>query len=124
LPGRVVIGTSTITNEGIPDLLEAVGDLLRGLPPQAESSTGVRVYRLEVPEDDSFHVEVDEDDVYRVHGRRVERLVAMTDLASEEGTEYLQKQLQRLGVFQALEQAGVQVGDTVLIGEWETEWGV
>jgi len=50
--------------------------------------------------------------------------VAMTDLNSEEGTEHLQKQLERLGVFEALERAGVQVGDTVSIGEWETEWGV
>ena len=32
--------------------------------------------------------------------------------------------LERLGVFAALEQAGVQVGDTVFIGDWETEWGV
>jgi Obg family GTPase CgtA-like protein len=48
----------------------------------------------------------------------------MTDLASEEGTTYLQKQLERLGVFEALEKAGVEVGDTVTIGAWETEWGV
>ena len=48
----------------------------------------------------------------------------MTDLASEEGVEYLQRQLDREGVFEALEGAGVEVGDTVQIGEWETEWGV
>jgi Obg family GTPase CgtA-like protein len=36
----------------------------------------------------------------------------------------LQDQLKRLGVFEALERAGVQVGDTVNIGAWETEWGV
>jgi GTP-binding protein len=59
-----------------------------------------------------------------VRGKRVERLVAMTDLDSEEGTDHLQKQLDRLGVFEALERAGVQVGDTVSIGEWETEWGL
>jgi hypothetical protein len=27
-------------------------------------------------------------------------------------------------VFEALERAGVEVGDTVNIGAWETEWGV
>jgi Obg family GTPase CgtA-like protein len=48
----------------------------------------------------------------------------MTDLASSEGITYLQRQLERLGVFEALERAGVEVGDTVNIGEWETEWGV
>jgi GTP-binding protein len=124
LPEKLVIGTSTVTNEGIPQLLDAVADTLRRLPPQAEAPAGVRVYRLDTPDDEGFRVEAEPEGVYRVHGRRVERLVAMTDLASEEGTDYLQKQLQRLGVFEALEHAGVQVGDTVLIGEWETEWGV
>ena len=124
LPDRVVVGTSTVTNEGIPQLLDAVADALRQLPREEERPSGVRVYRLDSAADDSFRVEAVEEGVYRVHGKRVERLVAMTDLASEEGTDYLQKQLQRLGVFEALEHAGVQVGDTVLIGEWETEWGV
>jgi GTP-binding protein len=124
LPEKLVIGTSTVTNEGIPRLLDAIADTLRQLPRQAEAPAGVRVYRLDTPDDEGFRVEAEPEGVYRVRGRRVERLVAMTDLASEEGTDYLQKQLQRLGVFEALEHAGVQVGDTVLIGEWETEWGV
>jgi GTP-binding protein len=124
LADRRVIGTSTVTNEGIHLLLDAVAEVLRDLPRGEEPAPGVRVYRLEASEDDGFQVEGVEEGLYRVHGKRVERLVAMTDLASEEGTGYLQKQLQRLGVFQALEQAGVQVGDTVFIGDWETEWGV
>lgn len=124
LADRLVVGTSTVTNEGIPALLDAVAEALRNLPREEEPPAGVRVYRLEAGDDDSFHVEDVEEGVYRVRGRRVERLVAMTDLDSEAGTDYLQKQLQRLGVFAALEEAGVEVGDTVLIGEWETEWGV
>jgi GTP-binding protein len=84
----------------------------------------VRVYRPAAEEESGFGVEAVEPGVYRVRGKRVERLVAMTDLNSEEGIEYLQRQLDRLGVFEALEQAGVQVGDTVAIGEWETEWSV
>jgi GTP-binding protein len=59
-----------------------------------------------------------------VRGKRIERLVAMTDLESDDGVAYLQQQLGRLGVFDALERAGVQVGDTVHIGNWETEWGL
>jgi GTP-binding protein len=124
LPDRVVIGTSTMTNEGVPALLDAVAAALSSLPREDEDDTGVRVYTLSTAEDDGFSVEAVEEGVYRVHGKRVERLVAMTDLASEEGTDHLQKQLERLGVFDALERAGVQVGDTVHIGQWETEWGV
>jgi GTP-binding protein len=85
----------------------------------------VRVYRLaSADSDEGFHVEATEEGLYRVRGKRVERMVAMTDLKSEEGVDYLQKQLERLGVFEALERAGVEIGDTVQIGAWETEWGV
>ena len=106
-------------------LVAAVARRLNELPPEEPAADGgVRVYRLAPQADDGFQVEAAATGLYRVRGRRVERLVAMTDLASEEGTDHLQKQLDRLGVFEALERAGVQVGDTVQIGEWETEWGV
>ena len=126
LPDRTVIGISTVTNMGIASLLETVARTLAGLPrPSSETaSSAVRVYRPAAEEDSGFGVEGVEPGVYRVRGKRVERLVAMTDLGSEEGVEYLQRQLDRLGVFEALQQAGVQVGDTVAIGEWETEWSV
>jgi GTP-binding protein len=126
LPDRRVVGVSTITNEGVPQLLEAVAQQLAELPREElpDGEANVRVYRLAPAEEEGFSIETDEKGVYRVRGKRVERLVAMTDLNSEEGTDHLQKQLERLGVFEALERAGVQVGDTVSIGEWQTEWGV
>ena len=46
----------------------------------------------------------------------------MTDLANEEGLRYLQRQLKKLGVTRALEDAGVQPGDTVRFGKVELEW--
>jgi GTP-binding protein len=126
LPERKVVGVSTVTNEGVSALLEALSAVLASLPqPEAPATDHeVRVYRLAPREDEGFSVEAIEPDVYRVRGKRVERMVVMTDLNSEEGIDHLQKQLDRLGVFEALERAGVQVGDTVKMGEWETEWGV
>jgi GTPase len=126
LPDRAVIGISTVTNAGIPRLLETVATTLAGLPRAVDEPdvSGVRVYRPSAQEESRFSVEGVEPGVYRVRGRRVERLVAMTDLNSEEGVEYLQRQLDRLGVFEALQQAGIEVGDTVSIGDWETEWSV
>lgn len=124
LPERTVVGTSTVTNEGVPGLIDRVAAELSRLPAQEPEPGGVRVYTLTSEEEEGFDVEAAGEGVYRVRGKRVERLVAMTDLNSEEGTAYLQKQLERLGVFEALERAGVQVGDTVQIGNWETEWSV
>src|SRR5450755_177246 len=66
LPDRRVIGTSTLTNEGIPALLQAVVDLLAELPKEADApkQTGVRVYRLVPEEEAGFQVEAVEDGVY------------------------------------------------------------
>jgi GTP-binding protein len=126
LPDRPVVGVSTVTNEGIPRLLETVAAVLSELPrpEEPEADANVRVYRLAPEAEEGFSVERGAGGGYRVRGKRVERMVAMTDLNSEEGIDHLQKQLERLGVFEALERAGVEVGDTVAIGEWETEWGV
>jgi GTPase len=126
LPERRVVGISTITNEGIEELLQTVASVAAELPRPADQDPEqrVRVYRMAPEEEEGFIVESAGAGMYRVRGKRVERLVAMTDLDSEEGTDHLQKQLERLGVFEALERAGVQVGDTVSIGEWETEWGL
>lgn len=124
LSDRPVIGISTVTNEGIPALLHAVSDALAAQPGAEPAVRTVRVYRLAREEDGGFNVATPEAGVYRVRGKRVERLVAMTDLQSEDGVAHLQKQLDRLGVFEALERAGVAVGDTVIIGNWETEWGI
>lgn len=60
-----------------------------------------------------------EGDVYRVTADGVERLVAMTDMDSEEGVARLQKKLRSAGVDAALVAAGCVDGDTVRIGELE-----
>ncbi len=127
LPARTVVGISTITNEGVPALLEAVartlGEIRREHPEPAETHA-VRIYRPQPEHDEGFVVEHPEEGAFQVRGRKLERLVAMTDLNSEEGVEHLQRLLARMGVFEALERAGIQVGDTVVMGGWETEWGI
>ena len=61
--------------------------------------------------------------MYVVRGKRVERAVSMTDPENEEGMDRLQVTLRRMGVTKALEEAGVQVGDTVRFGKVELYWG-
>lgn len=124
LPDRRVIATSTVTHAGIDSLVAAVGEILATqAPAPEEQQPQARVYRFTPERDDTFTVEVREGEFY-VHGQQVERLVAMTDLQSDAGIEHLQQRLERMGVFEALEHAGVEVGDNVFVGAWETEWGV
>ena len=63
-----------------------------------------------------------ENGSYRVIGRRIERLAAQTDFENEESAERFQRDLAKLGVERELVKAGVNTGDTVLIGAVELEW--
>jgi GTP-binding protein len=60
-----------------------------------------------------------EGEVYRVTSDGIERLVAMTDMESEEAVARLQQKLRTAGVDDALAAAGCADGDTVRIGELE-----
>jgi GTP-binding protein len=123
--GRRVAGLSAMTAVGLPELLTLLTDELARLP---ASATGldkqVRVYRL-ADDDEGWRVEQDEqeDDVFVVRGKRVERMAAMTDPNSEEGVEVLQRHLRRMGVLDALERAGATPGATIRIGPIEVDWG-
>ena len=64
---------------------------------------------------------VEEEGRYRVVGHVVERLVARTDFENEEAVGFLQERLERLGVSDALREAGAAPGEDVAIGEMEFE---
>jgi len=79
------------------------------------------VYRLE--DDIPFTIIRGDSGAYHVTGERIERAAAMTYWDYEEAVQRFQRTLEVLGITEALEQAGVQTGDTVFIGEYELEWG-
>jgi GTP-binding protein len=55
-------------------------------------------------------------------GDAIERAAAMTYWEYEGSVRRFQRLMDRLGVESALRQAGVQPGDTVMIGDYELEW--
>lgn len=107
---------SAVTGEGIDSLLYEVMRLLE----QADSEPRVPVLvpTGRVREDESWGV-VSEGDGFRITGKRIERMVAMTDLSKEEAIRYLHRRLQRLGVIEMLREHGAKEGDTVLVGDFE-----
>ena len=60
--------------------------------------------------------------MWRVRGIRLERLAEMTVWNLDEAVRRFQQALERMGVTQALREAGVQPGDTVCIAEKELLW--
>jgi GTP-binding protein len=64
----------------------------------------------------AFSVERVEDNVFRVSGAPVERLIARHHLDNEDALAHVEGRLHRMGVVRALEEAGFEAGDDVEIG--------
>jgi GTP-binding protein len=121
--GLRTVAIAAATGEGIPAFRAAVAALLPaadelGAPPEP---SGVVVHRLEAPPD-RVTVLRESEGVFRLVGRRIERLASQTNFEVEESAERFQRDLERLGADAALRRAGVQPGDTVRIGAVELDW--
>jgi GTP-binding protein len=110
---------SAVTGQGVSALLQRVADLLDSLPKEEPVPEEVKVFRLE--EKEPFSI-VQEGDGWRVRGSEIERVATMTNWEYDEAVMRFQRILEAMGISAALEEAGVEVGDTVRIGDIEFEW--
>jgi GTP-binding protein len=101
-------------------LLTAVGKLAEA-PALEEVEPPMPVYR---PEEDprDFTVSREDDGGYRVSGAAIERSAAMTYWEHRGSLRRFQRLMERLGVEDALREAGIEEGDTVYVGDFELEW--
>ena len=127
--GYPVFAISAAAHQGTEQLMQFTSQRLTEL--QQEEITRVEEQAVVAdmsgpvlrPQPDDAFVVTKEKGVYVVRGKMVERAVGMTKLDNEEGMERLQFTLQKMGVTQELEAAGVQVGDVVRFGRVELLWG-
>jgi GTP-binding protein len=119
--GTPACSISAATSAGVREMLYRVVQLLDSLPEEEEvPAEEMAVFRPPEEEND-FSITI-EGDAFRVQGRRVERLVGRTNWRYDESVRRLHRALERMGVTKAMEEAGVQKGDTVFIGDTELEW--
>jgi len=119
--GYEAYSVSTVAGTGVRQVLYRAQQLLNELPPvPVLTSDELPVYR---PESDPREFEVERiPEGFRVHGESIERAAAMTYWEYGQARRRFQRILQVLGIEDALIKAGVQVGDSVFIGEYELEW--
>ncbi|MBS1725938.1 MAG: GTPase ObgE [Armatimonadetes bacterium] len=110
---------SGVSGEGLNEMLDAVANILEETTPKEEIP--VVMPAMQVQGEDFWEV-LEEEEGYRVAGKRLERMVAMTDLESRDAVRYLQRRLDKIGVFDKLRDAGIEEGDSVAIGEFEFEY--
>ena len=113
---------SAATQSNVRALIQRVFQVVDSLPEETSlaPSTAIPVYEL--PEEQIEFNITREADGFHVTGKKIERAAAMTYWDEDAAILRFQNILETLGVSKALEKAGVQVGDTVYIGEYELEW--
>ncbi|WP_374722380.1 GTPase ObgE [Peribacillus tepidiphilus] len=118
---------SSLTREGVRELLFAVTDKLEETPEfpleHAVEETGVHrvLYKHEAPQDE-FTITRDPDGSFVVTGEKIEKLFKMTNFNRDESVKRFARQLRSLGVDDALRKRGAQNGDTVKLLNFEFEF--
>ncbi len=112
---------SAATTQGTHRLMQTIAARLQELPP-------VTVYEPEYvkPLAEAGAVEAlkieQMDDLWIVTGRWLQRLIADINFADYESRMYFDRQLRKSGLFERLEEMGIQDGDTVSIYDFEFEY--
>jgi GTP-binding protein len=116
--GLRVYEVSAASTEGLRELGFAMAELVeqgRAMRPEPEPARVViRPAAVSGPE---FEVVKTPEGAYFIRGEKPRRWVRQTDFSNEEAVGYLADRLARLGVEEALAEAGAQPGDEVLIGD-------
>ena len=121
--GVEALAISAVSGEGVRQLLYRVRQLLDELP-EPPPPVELPVIRP-APDEEAFSIERETSDqgpAWRVTGIKIERVAAMTYWEFSEATSRFQRILEGMGISDALKEAGVQPGDSVLIGEEVLEW--
>jgi GTP-binding protein len=110
---------SAVTGQGVDDMLHQVKQMLDEAPEPDPVNEEIVI----TPDEDEEAYWIEETaDGWRVHGKRIERIAAMTYFEFEATALRFQRILESIGISEALKEAGVQPGDTVYIGDEVLEW--
>ncbi|PLT30132.1 GTPase ObgE [Peribacillus deserti] len=120
---------SSVTREGIRDLLFEVADKLETTPEfplehqeEAEEGQVNRVmYKHETPDKD-FVISRDSDGTFVISGFNIERLFKMTNFNRDESIKRFARQLRAMGVDEALREKGAENGDVIRLLDYEFEF--
>ena len=116
---------SSVTGEGIDDLMNYLVELLEKIPKSdyyttLQENKKVKVYTLE-KEEKKFTV-TREKGKFVVEGKAVEDIIRRVNIADNESLYYLHKRLNEIGLNMELKKQGIKEGDIVKIGSYEMEW--
>ncbi|WP_163970121.1 GTPase ObgE [Oceanobacillus halotolerans] len=122
--GIPIYAISTLTKEGLRDILFAIADTLESIPkhvPKVEESEEKVIYRYQ-KEEEPFTISRDPDGAYVLSGPKIEKVFKMTDFNRDEAVQRFARQLRGMGVDEALRKRGAEDGDTIRLLDFEFEF--
>ena len=111
--GIKVFPISAVSGQGLKELLYEVKNLLAKCPKEPV------VYEQEFDpaasffKDEPFTVEKDKEGAFVVEGPKIEKMLGYTNIESEKGFLFFQRFMKEQGILEALEENGIEEGDTV-----------
>jgi len=121
--GFKVFPISAASNVGLTELINAVREELVNYPEDIVFNEDFAEYvEPFVDKGEPFTVTKVSDDYYTIEGVGVEKMMGYTNIETEKGYAFFQKYLKDRGIIKALEDAGIEQGDTVAFCGLEFEF--
>ena len=112
---------SAATGEGVKEVLREALRILDDLSEEESAPDVMVVFRPHEEDERSYKIEKRGGRFY-LRGKRIERQASMTNWSLPESVARFQRILRATGMWEALEEAGIEPGDTVCIASAEFEW--
>ena len=122
--GLEVFPMSAPIHEGVDELLRAALRTLDSLPEEEEEE--IVFYNAPDPEDEpdfrDVNISQDEDGVFVLTGKQLRKIFDSTNFNDTGSLRYLYKYIASKGIFEELEEMGLEDGDTVKVFDYEFEY--
>ncbi|GAB6929367.1 GTPase ObgE [Paenibacillus sp. JCM 10914] len=125
-PDIEIMPISSLTRQGIQELLYRTVDVLEQIPdePAIEEVAEVserKVYKFKAQNDNSFTITRD-NEMYVVHSERIERMLKRLQMNSHDAILKLARTMRHMGIDEELRKRGAVEGTIVRIGDFEFEF--
>lgn len=117
-----IFPVSAATGEGLKDLVYRIAQLLPDIPTPEIFVREEEQHKVTHAEEKERFELTQEDGIFVISGKEIEKHVKMTLFESEEGVYRFQNILKAMGVDDALREAGIKEGDKVQIAGVEFDW--
>ena len=119
-----VFAISSLTHQGVKDLLLKIDEVLAKLPKIEFETKKDDDFVLHTLKDEgpTFYITREKENTYRINGEEVITRYRRMNLSTDEGILRLSKYLRDLGVEEALKEKGIKEGDVVLLDDFEFEY--